>query len=475
MKEKKLGLFGLTALVIGGVIGGGVFSLPSQLAKGAGLFAIILGFIIAGIGVFSLAFVYSSLSKKRPDLKNGIYRYSKDGFGDYMGFNVAWIYWLSSTFGNAAYATLVFGSLSYFFKLFNPAGNNLASVIAASILIWLITLLITKGVRQALIVNILVTISKIIPIFIFIIIGLVAFHLKNLSFQFYGTSSLGSIFGQVKNTMIATLWAFGGIEAAVVLSGRAKKSSDVGKATVMGLAGIMTIYILVTIISFGVMKRPEIAGLNDPSMAYILQFAVGKWGAVLINIALIISIMGALLVWTVIVSEMPYSVAMDNLMPRFLAKENKNSTPIWSLILTTGFTQIWLLFSYFFNSGYEVLYSIASTAVLIPYFLSALYSFKVSLIEKTTTISMGQKVKDMMIASIALIYTIWLLYADNLKYILLNLILFAVGLIFYVFNKIERKEKLFSKSYEIIIAIIIILGALLSIYLLVTGIISATS
>lgn len=101
MKEKKLGLFGLTALVIGGVIGGGVFSLPSQLAQGAGLFAIILGFIITGIGIFSLAFVYSSLSRKRPDLTNGIYRYSKDGFGDYMGFNSAWIYWLSSTFGNA--------------------------------------------------------------------------------------------------------------------------------------------------------------------------------------------------------------------------------------------------------------------------------------------------------------------------------------------------------------------------------------
>lgn len=473
MKEKKLGLFGLTALVIGGVIGGGVFSLPSQLAQGAGLFAIILGFIITGIGIFSLAFVYSSLSKKRPDLTNGIYRYSKDGFGDYMGFNSAWIYWLSSTFGNAAYATLVFGSLSYFFNIFNPSGNNLASIIAASLLIWLVTLLILKGVRQALLVNIIVTISKIIPIFIFIIIGLIAIHIKNLSFEFYGTSSLGSIFGQVKNTMIATLWAFGGIEAAVVLSGRANKNSDVGKATVMGLISIMVIYILVTIISFGVMNREQIAKLNDPSMAYILQYAVGKWGAILINIGLIISILGALLGWTIITAEMPYSTATDKLMPKFLAKENKNGTPIWSLMLTTGFTQAWLLFSYFFNSGYEVLYSIASTAVLIPYFLSALYSFKVALTEKTGVKLL--KIKDMIIASIALLYTIWLLYADNLKYILLNLILFAAGLLFYGWNKKEQGEKLFSKWYETLIAIIIILGALLSIYLLATGKISATS
>lgn len=474
MKDKKLGLIGLTALVIGGVIGGGIFSLPSQLASGAGLFAIILGFIISGIGIFALAFVYSNLSRKKPALTNGIYRYSKDGFGDYMGFNSAWIYWLSSTFGNAAYATLVFGSLSYFFNMFNPSGNNLASIIAASVLIWLINILILKGVRQALILNIIVTISKIIPIFIFIILGIIAFHIDNLNFQFYGTSSLGSIFSQVKNTMIATLWAFGGIEAAVVLSGRAKKSSDVGKATVIGLVGIISIYILVTIISFGVMKRPSIAALKDPSMAYILSFAVGKWGATLINIGLIISILGALLGWTVIISEMPYSTSVDKLMPKFLQIENKNGTPIYSLLLTTIFTQFWLLLSYFFNGGYEFLYSIASTATLIPYFLSALYSFKVVMNEDNSTSSFS-KIKDTLIAIVAVIYTIWLVYAANPKYILLNLILFAAGLILYAWNKKERGENLFNSWYEILIAIIIVLGAILSIYLLATGKISATN
>lgn len=463
MNDKKLGLFGLITLVIGGVIGGGIFSLPSQLAQGAGLFAVLIGFLVAGIGVFSLAFVYSGLSKKKPRLTNGIYRYSKEGFGDYMGFNSAWIYWLSSTFGNAAYATLVFGSLSYFFKMFNPDGNNLASIIAASILIWLVTLLILKGVKQAIIVNIIVTISKIIPILLFIIIGLIFFNLRNLDFQFYGSSSLGSIFDQVKNTMLATLWAFGGIEAAVVLSGRAKKSSDVGKATVIGLIGIISIYILVTIISFGVMNRAQIAGLNNPSMAYILQYAVGKWGAALINIGLIISILGALLGWTVITSEMPYTTSVDKLMPSFLSKENKNGTPIWALIFTTGFTQIWLLFSYFFNDGYEFLYNIASTAVLIPYFLSALYFLKVVITEDLKSSSIGMKVKDSITAIIAIVYTAWLVYAADPKFILLNLILFAVGLILYAWNKKERKQKLFNAWYEVLIAIIVVLGAILAI------------
>lgn len=472
MKDKKLGLFGLIALVIGGVIGGGVFSLPSELAQGAGLFAIIIGFTISSIGVFSLALVYSGLSKKKPELKNGIYRYSKDGFGSYMGFNSAWIYWLSSTFGNAAYATLVFGSLSYFFNLFNPDGNNLASIIAASALIWLITILILKGVRQALIVNAIVTISKIIPILLFIILGVVAFHLKNLSFDFYGTNTLGSTFAQVKNTMLATLWAFGGIEAAVVLSGRAKKSSDAGKATIIGLISIIIIYLLVTFISFGIMNRAQLAGLHNPSMAYILQAAVGKWGATLINLGLVISILGALLGWTLITAEMPYSTSLDNIMPSFLKIENRNGTPIWSLILTTGFTQIWLLFSYFFNSGYEVLYSIASTAVLIPYFLSALYFFKVT-VKGDFGGSLAVRLKDSIIAIISVIYTVWLVYAAGTKYILLNLILFAVGLILFIWNKKEKNSKLFDKWYEIIIALVIVIGGIIAIYLLITGKLSA--
>ncbi|MGL5822379.1 MAG: basic amino acid/polyamine antiporter [Sarcina sp.] len=474
MKSKKLGLFGLVMLVMGGVIGGGIFSLPSQLAQGAGLYAILIGFLVSGIGIFSLGFVYAGLSNKKPELKNGIYRYSKVGFGSYMGFNAAWIYWLSSTFGNAAYATLVFGSMAYFFNIFNPNGNNLASIIAASILIWLITILILRGVRQAIIVNSIVTVSKIIPILVFIIIGLVAMHINKLHFQFYGTSSLGSVFHQVKNTMIATLWAFGGIEAAVVLSGRAKKTSDVAKATIIGLIGIISIYVLVVVISFGVLNRPTLAGLQNPSMTYILQAVVGKWGAVLINITLIISILGALLGWTVIISEMPYSTSKDNLMPKFLQKENKNGVAIWSLILTTGFTQLWLLFSYFFNNSYQNLYSIASTATLIPYFLSALYFLKVTIKEDLEKAKIGVKIKDSIVAIVSVVYTVWLVYAADIKYILLNLILFAAGLILYAWNKKERKEKLFERNYEWIIAFVIVIGAIIAIYLLATGKISAS-
>lgn len=133
-----------------------------------------------------------------------------------------------------------------------------------------------------------------------------------------------------------------------------------------------------------------------------------------------------------------------------------------------------LLLSYFFNGGYEFLYSIASTATLIPYFLSALYSFKVVMNEDNSTNSFS-KIKDTLIAIVAVVYTVWLVYAANPKYILLNLILFAAGIILYAWNKKERSENLFNSWYEILIAIVIVLGAILSIYLLATGKISTTN
>ncbi|MGL5416220.1 MAG: basic amino acid/polyamine antiporter [Clostridium sp.] len=466
--EKKLGLFGLVFLIIGAMIGGGLFSLPSQLAENAGTFAIIIGWIVAGIGVFALAFVYQLLSDKKPLLTGGLFSYAKEGFGSYIGFNSAWIYWLSSIFGDVAYATLIFGSLSYFFNIFNPAGNNWPSIIGGSIIIWVVNFLVLRGVKQAVIVNAIVTISKIIPIILFIIVCIIFFHLKNFTFQFFGTPSLGGTYTQVKNTMIATLWSFVGIEGAVVVSGRAKSQKDVGRATIIGLASALAIYVLISLLALGVMKRPDLANLNNPSLAYILQAAIGKWGAIIINIGLIVALTGALLGWTVITAEMPYVASQSRTLPKILSRDNKYGAPGPSLWLTTIVTQLLLLFAHFSNNGYQLLYTIASTAISIPYFLSALYAFKVSFIKKEKEFT----TRDKIVSIVATIYTLWIIYAAGVKYILLNCILFSIGLIFYVWAKKENKEKVFEKWYEILIAIIFLVVAVISIYLLATGKIS---
>jgi arginine:ornithine antiporter/lysine permease len=207
----KLTLLPLVALVVGSMIGGGVFNLPSDMSRSAGPGAIVIGWIVTGIGMLMLAFVYQGLAMRKPDLDAGPYAYAKAGFGSFVGFNSAWGYWISAFLGNVAYAVAIFSALSYFAPMFGD-GNNLPSIIGASICLWLIHALVLKGIRQAAFVNVVTTIAKLAPIMLFILLAIIAFNWDKLTFDFWGRAGgaegagLGSILDQVKSTMLVTLW-----------------------------------------------------------------------------------------------------------------------------------------------------------------------------------------------------------------------------------------------------------------------------
>jgi arginine:ornithine antiporter / lysine permease len=255
-KSDKLTLLPLVALVVGSMIGGGVFNLPSDMSRHASPGAIIIGWIITGVGMLMLAFVYQGLALRKPTLNAGPYAYARAGFGEFIGFNSAWGYWISAFLGNVAYAVAIFSALSYFFPFFG-AGNNIASIIGASICLWLIHSLVLKGVKQAAFVNIATTIAKLVPLFLFVLVALVAFNWDKFHFDFWGQATgpgnegLGTVVNQVKSTMLVTLWVFIGIEGASVYSARAAVRSDVGRATLMGFAGALGIYVLVSLLARG--------------------------------------------------------------------------------------------------------------------------------------------------------------------------------------------------------------------------------
>ncbi|HEY8803761.1 MAG TPA: basic amino acid/polyamine antiporter, partial [Clostridium sp.] len=376
-EKSKVGLISLIALVIGSIIGSGAFSFPGDMAKHASAGAIIIAWIITGFGMFTFGFVFENLSDRRPDLTCGIYSYAKDGFGDFTGFNCAWGHWISSTLGNVSYLIMLFCALGYFIPAFGD-GNNLPSFIGASILIWVVNALILKGIKSAALVNVITTIGKLIPIFIFVIIAIIMFKVNIFKLDFWGNmnTNLGSVMKQVKGTMLITLWAFIGIESAVILSARAKIRKDVGKATMIGLLGVLTIYVLISLLALGTMKQAQLANLKNPSMAYALEFMIGKWGAIIVNAGLIVSLLGAYLGWTLICAEVAYSAAEGNAFPKRFLKENANGTPANSLLITDLLIQFFLLCAFFSKSTYQIIYSIASSAVLVPYFFSALYSLK---------------------------------------------------------------------------------------------------
>jgi arginine:ornithine antiporter / lysine permease len=342
--SRKLRLGALTAMVVGSMVGSGVFSLPQNMAAGAGPLAILIGWGITGFGILALALVYQGLSRRKPELNTGPYAYAKAGFGPFIGFNSAWGYWISAWVGNVSYLVVMFSALSYFLPAFGE-GNTWQAILGASAVLWLIHLLVLSGIQQAAFVNLIATIAKIAPIVLFIGIVVVAFRIDVFALDFTGTenTSLGSIMEQVKSTMLVTLWVFIGIEGASVYSSRAERRQDIGAATMLGFAACLAMYALVSLLSLGIMNQPELAALKNPSMAGVLEKVVGPWGAIVINVALVVSVLGAFLSWTLLAAEVPYVAAKDGTMPRFFAGENVNGAPAVSLWVTNGLVQAFLM------------------------------------------------------------------------------------------------------------------------------------
>ncbi|WP_394856247.1 arginine-ornithine antiporter [Staphylococcus borealis] len=456
----KLGKTSLIGLVIGSMIGGGAFNIISDMGGQAGGLAIMIGWIITAIGMISLAFVFQNLTNVRPDLEGGIYSYAQAGFGDFIGFSSAWGYWFAAFLGNVAYATLLMSAVGNFFPIFK-GGNTLPSIIVASFLLWGVHFLILRGVETAAFINSIVTVAKLIPIFLVIICMIVVFNFDTFKAGFYGMTSggtgifsWGDTMSQVKSTMLVTVWVFTGIEGAVVFSGRAKSKKDVGTATVIGLVSVLVIYFLMTVLAQGVIQQNQIADLASPSMAQVLEHIVGHWGSVLVNIGLIISVLGAWLGWTLLAGELPFIVAKDGLFPKWFAKENKNKAPINALLITNILVQIFLVSMLFTDSAYQFAFSLASSAILIPYMFSAFYQLKYTIEHKGHA-----TVKQWAIGIIASIYAIWLVYAAGIDYLLLTMLLYIPGLFVYRFVQRNNRKPLTKGDY-ILFAVIIILAVI---------------
>ena len=471
LAPRKLRLGALTALVIGSMVGSGVFSLPQNMATGAAPLAIIIGWAITGIGILALAFVYQGLSIRKPQLDAGPYAYAKAGFGPFIGFNSAWGYWVSAWIGNVSYAVIMFGALSYFFPAFGD-GNSWQAIVGASILLWLIHGLILSGVRQAAIVNLITTVAKIAPIVLFIAIIAIAFKIDvfSLDFRGAGTAKLGSVMNQVKSTMLVTLWVFIGIEGASVISARAEKRRDIGAATMLGFFSCLAIYALVSLLSLGILAQPELAALKNPSMAGVLEHIVGPWGAIVINVALVVSVLGAFLSWTLLAAEIPHAASRDGTMPRFFGGENERGAPANSLWITNGLVQIFLIVTLFANSTYQALFTIASVAILVPYVFSGAYAAKIA-ITGEGYVDGESKTRDLIAGFVATFYGVWLVYAAGTTYLFMAAMLYAPGIIFYVIARRESGEKSFT-LIEGLIAVGLVAAGLTAAYLIFKGSIS---
>ena len=458
----KLGVFGLAGIVISSMIGGGIFSLPQNMAQSASAGAVIIAWVITGIGIYFIANTFRILSGVKPDLTSGIYMYAREGFGSYMGFNIGWSYWLCQIFGNVGYAVITMDALNYFFPGVFTGGNNLYSVIGGSLLIWFFNCLVLKGVKQATKINLIVTIAKIVPLILFIIITLFVFNMDKFDFDFWGKMAfrkLGGLETQIKNTMLVTLWSFIGIEGAVVLSDRAKTQSAVGQATLIGFLGCLGIYVLLSVVPFGFMTQEQLAKVANPSTAGILKEIVGPWGAWFMNIGLIVAILASWLSWTMIVAEMPYAMAKNGTFPKIFAHENQVGSPDTSLWITSALMQAAMILVYFANNAWNTMLSITGVMVLPAYLMSCLYLWKICEDHEFPQNTSVSRFKALITGIFGTVYAIWLLYAAGLSYLLMAVVFIAVGIPVYIWARRENEKPLFSCDEKIILLIILILSA----------------
>ncbi len=440
----KLGLAGLVGLVVSAMMGSGVFSLPQNMASAAPAEAVLLAWIITGLGMFFIAETFRILSQIKPQLTAGIFAYAKDGFGKRTGFFIAWGYWLSNVFSNIAMAVIMMEALNYFFAGYFEGGNNLNALLLSSLIIWGFMLLIRKGVKTAALINLIGTIAKIMPLVFFIIMAFVAFKWdifkSALLNSFTADFSVKDLLLNVRATMVITLWCFIGIESAVVLSGRAKKQSDVAKATLLGFLSCLGVYMLISLLPFGFLGRGEISAYPNPSTAGVLESAIGPVGAIIMNLGLIISVLFAWLSWELISIEAPYAAAKAGTFPKIFAKENENAAPTFSLLVTTIGMQIALFIAFFSANAWDTMLNITAVMILPAYLVTTLYLMKNARKKHFNTDWGISRAKIFIIGLLGSIYAIWLIYAANLKYLAMAVVFFAIGIPIFLIAKKERKS-----------------------------------
>ena len=470
--DQKLSRSALIALVIGSMVGSGIFALPASFGRATGALGAMIAWIIAGTGMLMLALVFQTLSRRKPDLDAGIYAYAKAGFGDYIGFASAAGYWIGCCLADVACLILIKATIGQFFPIFGD-GTTPAAIVSASLLLWGVHFLVLRGIKGAAALNTVATYTKIIPILVFIAVAVVALDPGLFSQNFWGTEqpSAGAVAAQVRSTMLLTVFVFVGIEGASVYSRYAKDRSDIGIATVVGFLAVLALLVLVTLLSYGILSRPELADLPTPSMAGVMESMVGRWGAIFISIALLISILGNYLSWSLLAAEVLHSAALNRTMPSFLASVNAHQVPVGALWLTNCVIQAFLLVTWFAEYAFTLALKMTSAMTLIPYFFVAAYGLKIAYLGETYHAGERARIVDWIRSAVATIYAAGMIYAGGSKFLLLSAILYAPGTLLFFLAKRERKETVF-KPLEAAMFAALAIAACAGIYALAVGALS---
>lgn len=473
----KLSVPALTAMVVGSMVGAGVFQLPARFATQTGVYGALIAWTIAGLGMLTLAFVFQALAIRKPQLDNGVYVYARTGFGVYPGFLSAIGFWASACAGNAFYWVLIMTTLSQLFP--NLAGtfgqgDTWPAFFVSVAAVWGYYWLIRRGVKEAAWINYIVTIAKLLPLALFLVLVLFFFNgqvfVGNLTGG-YDVPGGTSLFLQVQGTMLITVFVFLGIEGASVYSRYAKRREDVGTATVLGFLGVLALFASISILSYGILPKAEIAALSQPSVGGVLESAVGPWGGAFIRVGLIVSVLGAYLAWQLLAADVMYAAAKDNDMPSRFARLNDQQVPENAVFWTSVLVTLILFAVQFVENALDFTLDLTAALALAPFALASAYAVKIAWQrDGYDDTSPGGRTRELVIAAISTVYTLFLIWAAGYTFLFLSCILLAPATALYFIARREQNAKVFTMP-GLIVFILVFAFAVVGIVLLAKGVV----
>ena len=430
----KMGMWMATALVVGNMIGSGVFLLPASLGSFGGISLFGWGFTCAGAVL--LALVFARLSRLVPRA-GGPYAFSREGFGDFAGFLVGWGYWISIWVANAALAVAFTSYLSWFWPAL-ASDRLLASSVGIGA-IWLLTWVNVRGVRTAGSVQVVTTILKLIPL---VAVGTLGFlYLEPGNFRPFNASGQGT-FPAITAAATLTLWAFLGFESATVPAEEVvDPERTIPRATVLGTVFAAVIYVLGTAAVMGVVPPAELAGSNAP-FADAASRMWGGWAARFVAAGAMIAAFGALNGWILLQGRIPWAAARDGIFPAALARTSKRGTPAFALVFSSILVTCLMLMnsSETLVDQFTFVILLATLTALLPYAICALAEIMIYARDRERF--EGRRLTGAMVtAMLGFAYSLWAIAGAGQEIVYWGLILLLAGLPMYVWVAWRRGSK----------------------------------
>ncbi len=436
-KAQSLGVTSATGLVIGSVVGTGVFTMPAVLA-GAGTMSIVV-LVVVAVGALLLAVLFGQLTKRVPNSDGGLYAYARHEFGDFAGYLVGWSYWISAWAGNAAIVASWVFYVDAMLHLDNPSGMTNWGI--ALIGLWVPAIVNLVGVHQMAWFQNLTVVLKFIPL---LFVGLAGWLFVDQAHFGPFNATGGSLYSGIGIAAGVALFSFIGVEAAAITAKRVHNPRvNVGRASVIGTAASALLYVLVTAAVMGLVPHGTLVNTGSPFVdAFQHMFPDTPWAGTFIAAVAVISGIGALNGWTLIVTESSRAIAQDDLFPRPFAWTDRNGTAWFGIVVGTVLPSLLMLWRYLSGSGLTVftyLVNLTVMTVAIAYFFSALAQLTF-LMTRRGDVQAWRLARDLAVAGVGVLFSMWLTFAAGYQVVYQGLVVILGGMIVYAFLHARRQR-----------------------------------